>query len=139
MNKNWIENRIAKKEKTKIKIEIDLIYYSKLKYIVIKIKIRTKTWFLTQDSARIDQISRQIKGFSLREFEDKRWRSRINFSLFSQQNLTFKHSSDVEMSLEAKGSTIFKDGGVQTVWLLENIQKCFTSLKNISIYIEIWA
>ena len=43
-----------------------------------------KTQFLTQDSIRIDQIAPQIRGFSFREFEDDRWRSRIDLSLFSQ-------------------------------------------------------
>ena len=46
-------------------------------------------------SLKFDQI-----GFSFCEFKDDHWCSRINFSLFSQQNLTFKHSSDVKMILE---------------------------------------
>ena len=71
-----------------------------------------KTWFLTQDSARIDPITRRIRGFSSHKFKDDRWRSRIDFSLLSQRNLTFKLSSDVKMSLEAKGSKRFKNCGV---------------------------
>ena len=71
-----------------------------------------KTQFLTQDSAQIDPIARWIRGFSFREFEDDRWRSRINFSIFSQRNVTFKYSSDAEVSLEARGSKIFKYSGV---------------------------
>ena len=59
-----------------------------------------KTRFLTQDSAQIDLISCQIKGYSFHEFEDDRWHSRIDFSLFSQWNLIFKNSSDAEISLE---------------------------------------
>ena len=78
------------------------MYNWKLKYNVIGRKIRIKTWFLTKDSTRIDPISRRIKGFLFREFKDNCWYSRIDFSLFSQQNLTFKQSLDVEIYLEAK-------------------------------------
>ena len=56
-----------------------------------------KAQFLTQDSARINLISHRIKGFLS--------------SIFFQQNLTFKHSYDAEMSLEVKGSKRFKDRG----------------------------
>ena len=62
-----------------------------------------------EDSARIDSISRGIKGFSFYEFEDNHWHSRTDFSLFSQQNLTFKHSFDAEIDLEVKDR--FKDCG----------------------------
>ena len=78
-----------------------------------------RTRFLTQDSARIDLMFCHIKGFSFRIFEDDRWPSKINFSLFSQQNLTLKYSFNVKMSLEAKGNNRFKDCGVQTIQLLE--------------------
>ena len=101
---------IAKREKTKIKNEIDLIYDYKSN--VIRRKITMKTQFLTQDRTRIDPIAHWIIGFSSRKFEDDRWHSIINFSIFSQQNLTFKHSSDMEISLEVKGSKRFKDCGV---------------------------
>ena len=84
----------------------------KLKSNVIGRKIRSKTRFLTQDSARIDPISFRIKGFSFRKFEDDRWHLRINFSLFSQRNLTFKHSVGAEIDLEAIGSKRLKDCGV---------------------------
>ena len=62
----------------------------------------------TQDSTRIDSIAHRIRGFLFCEFEDNRWHSRIDFSIFSQQNLTFKHSLDREVSLEAKLSKRFK-------------------------------
>ena len=75
-------------------------------------KIRTKTQFLTQDNSRIDQISRRIKGFSFQEFEDDLWHSRIDFSMFSHRNLTFKHSINAEIDIEAKGIKRFKDCGV---------------------------
>ena len=71
-----------------------------------------KTKFLAQDSTWIDPMSRSIKAFSIREFEENHWRSRLYFSLFYQWNLTLKHSLDVEMSLEAKESKRFKDFGV---------------------------
>ena len=51
-----------------------------------------KKGILTQDSARIDPIDHQIKDFSFHEFEDDRRHSRIDFSLLSQWNLSFKHS-----------------------------------------------
>ena len=101
-----------KKEKTEIKIKIDWIYDSKIKSNDIGRKIVMKTQCLTQDSAQIDPIARRIRGFSFHKFEDDRWCSRIDSSLFYQQNLTFQHSSDAEMSLEAKGSKRFKDCGV---------------------------
>ena len=63
-----------------------------------------KTWFLTQDSARIDPIALQIKGFSFRELEEYCWHSIIDFSLFSQQNLTFEHSMDAKIDLEVIGT-----------------------------------
>ena len=106
---NQIEISARKDSK---KPKIDLIYNSKLKSNVIGRKIRTKTRFVTQDSARIDLIVRRSKGFSFCEFEDDHWCSKIDFSLFSQQNLSFKCSSDVEMSLEAKGRKRFKNCGV---------------------------
>ena len=58
------EKENYKKTKIKIEIEIDLIYDSKLKYNVIRRKIRTKNQFLTQDSALIELILCQVKGFS---------------------------------------------------------------------------
>ena len=71
-----------------------------------------KTQYIIQDSAWIDPISYRIKGLSFCEFKDDHWHSRINFSLFSQWNLTFEHSLDREIDLEVKGSNRFKDGGV---------------------------
>ena len=40
----------------------------------------------------------------------------------------------MEMSLEVIESERFKDGGVLTIRLLENIQECITMSKNILIY-----
>ena len=68
-----------------------------------------KSRFLTQDGSQIDPIPCQIKGFSL---GNDRWCSRVDFSLFSQRNLTFKHSLDVESDSEEIGSKRFKDWGV---------------------------
>ena len=95
-----------REKKTKIKNEINL------NYNVIGRDIRRKTLMLTQDSARIDPIARRIKGFSFSEFEDDCQHSRRDFSLFSQWNLTFKHSIDVEINLEDKESKKFKDWDV---------------------------
>ena len=50
-----------KLRKTEIEIEIEKIYDLKLKSNVIRRKIRTKTQFLTQDSARMDPIPHWIK------------------------------------------------------------------------------
>ena len=62
-----------------------------------------------RDSARIDPIDHRIKKISFRKFVEDRRHSRINFSLFSHQNLTFKHSLDMKIDLEAKESKRFKD------------------------------
>ena len=91
------------------KIEINLIYDSKLKSNVIGRQIMRKTQTLTQDSARIDPIAHRIKGFSFRKFEDDRQHSRSDFPLFSQRNLTFKHSLDMEEYLEDEEGKRFKD------------------------------
>ena len=91
----------------------------KLKYNVIGRKIKTKTRFLNQDSARIDPISFRIKGYSFSEFEDNHWHSPINVSVFSQRNLTFKLSVYAEIDLEEIRSKILKDCGVKKVRLLE--------------------
>ena len=98
----------VKREKTKIKSKIRLIYYLKLKSDIIGRKIRRKTKILIWDSAQIDPTDGWIKSFSFHEFEDDRRHSRRNFSLFSQQNLNFKYSSNAQMSLEVKGSKKFK-------------------------------
>ena len=71
-----------------------------------------KTQFLTQDNAWVDPISCRINGYSFCEFEDNPWHSRIDFSLFSQRNITFKYSVDTKIDLEAIGSKRFKDCGV---------------------------
>ena len=43
-----------------------------------------------------------MKSFLFRDFEDDRRHSRSYFSLWSQQNLTFKDSLDAEIDLEDK-------------------------------------
>ena len=80
-----------------------------MKYDVIGRKIRSKVQILTRDSDLNDPIDRWIKGFSFRNFEDDRRHSRTDFSLFSPQNLTFKHSLDSEIDLEGKERKRFKD------------------------------
>ena len=55
---------------------------------------------LTRSRARNDQITRQIKGFSFCDFKNKAQHSREDLFLFSPQNLDFKHSLDMKMSLE---------------------------------------
>ena len=77
---------------------------------------------MLSDRDLIDPITLWIKGFSFHEFEDDRWHLRINFSLFSQQNLPFKYSSDAEIDLEAIKIKRFKDCFLYTVRLLEKPQ-----------------
>ena len=67
---------------------------------------------LIRDSDQNDPINLQIQGFSFRNFEKDCRCSRDEFSLIDQQNLTFNHSVDTEMSLEVIGSKRFKDGSV---------------------------
>ena len=74
--------------------------------------IRGKTCNLTRDSNRNDLINHRIHGFSFHDFEDNLRCSRGKFSLIDQQNLTFKHYVDAEMSLEVIGSKRLKDGVV---------------------------
>ena len=108
-----------KREKTENKSKVRLIYNLKLKYDVIGRDIRRKTRILTLNSARNDPIDRQIKGSSFHDFEDEFWHSRTNSSLFSPQNLTFKHSLEAKIDLEEEKSKRFKDWDVYTVQLLE--------------------
>ena len=74
-----VENLNTKREKTEIISKIRLIYNLKLKYDVIRRKIKRKTRFLTQDSARNDPIDFRIKGFSFHDFEDSRRHSITDF------------------------------------------------------------
>ena len=55
---------------------------------------------LTKNSVRNDPIDRWIKGSSFRNFENEFPHSRNIFSLFSPQNLTFKHSLDAKINQE---------------------------------------
>ena len=59
-----------------------------------------KTHNLTRSHAQNDPINRWIQGFSFRDFENEVWRSRCDFFRFFQPILDFKHSSNIEMSLE---------------------------------------
>ena len=63
---------------------------------------------LTWSRAQIDPIVHWIIGFSFRDYEDKIWHSRGNFSLFFWRNLEFKYSLDVKMSLEEEEIKRFK-------------------------------
>ena len=62
----------------------------------------------------MDLIDGRIKGFSFRNFEDKIWHSRDDFSLFFQRNIDFKHSLDTEIDLEEDEIKRFKDWHVYT-------------------------
>ena len=90
--------------KTKIKYKINLIYNSKLKSNDTWRNIGRKTRNLTQSWARNDPIQgfwfRRIQGFSFCDFENKFQHSRGDLFQFSPPILDFKHSTDVEMSLE---------------------------------------
>ena len=99
----------ATREKPKIISKINQIYDSKMKFDIIGREIRSKTRILTLDSTQNDPTYRRIKSFSFCDFKDDRRHSRIDFSLFSPQNLTFKYSLDVEIDLEDEESKIFKD------------------------------
>ena len=82
-----------------------------MKSNVIRRKIRTTTRFLTQDSAQIDLIPCQIKGFS---FPNSKTIVGIQelISSYSLNEITFKHSVDAKIDLEVIGRKIFKDFGV---------------------------
>ena len=71
-----------------------------------------KKLILTKNSTRNAPNDRRIKGSSFHDFKDEFWYSRSDFSLFSQRNLTFKHSLDMEINLEEEESKKFKDGDV---------------------------
>ena len=75
-------------------------------------KIRRETYNLTRDSDRNDPINCRIQGFSFRDFENELRCSSGEFFLIDEQNLTFNHSMDTEMSLEVIVSKRFKDGGL---------------------------
>ena len=109
----------VKRQKSKIKYKINIIYDSKMKSDIIGRKIRRKTWILTRDRAWNDPIDHQIKGFSFRNFKDNRRNSRSNFSLFSPQNITFKHFLNMESDLEKEEIKRFKDWDVLTIRLLK--------------------
>ena len=86
--------------KTKIKSKIKIIYDSKLKSNTTRRYIRRKTGSLTRSRAENNPINLQIQGFSFCNFENKFKCSRGGFFRFSPPIFNFKHSSDMEMSLE---------------------------------------
>ena len=61
-----------------------------------------KTHNLTQSRARNDPINRRMHGYSFRDFEDKNWHLRCDFSLLPRSISDFKCSSDAEMCHEGK-------------------------------------
>ena len=63
-----------------------------------------KTQILNQNNAQNDPIDHRIKGSLFRDFEDKFWHSRNDFSRFSPQNLAFKHSLDTNITIEDEES-----------------------------------
>ena len=71
-----------------------------------------KTRNLTQSRARNDPINYRIQDFSFRDFKNKVWRSRCDFFRFPRLIFDFKHSLDVEMSLEDVEIKRFSDCGV---------------------------
>ena len=72
----------AKRDKTEIKYKSNLIYDSKLKDNDTRLKMKKKTYNVTQIHTRNDPIDCQIKGFLFRDLEDKIRHSRGDFSLF---------------------------------------------------------
>ena len=93
----------------KIKSKINLIDNLKMKYDVKGREIMNKTRIITRDSTRSDPIDHRIKGFLFPDFEDDHRHSRSDFSLFSSQTLTFKHSLKREIDLEDEEIKRFKD------------------------------
>ena len=112
MSEIKVEKSIMKIEKTLKFYQIGLIYCSKLKSNATWRKIREKTCNLTQNCARNDPIHHWIKAFHFAFQKTKIQSLSSEFSLFSQQNLDFKHSSDAEMSLEEEEIKRFKDWGI---------------------------
>ena len=71
-----------------------------------------ETRSLTHDCARIDPITHQIKSFL---FPNSKMIFDVQESIssnFLKKNLTFKHSVDAKINLEAIGSKRFKGFGV---------------------------
>ena len=88
------------------------MYDSKLKSNLIGRETWRETHILTQNSAQNDLIDHRINGSSFRNFVDKFWHSRSDFSLLSPLNLIFKQSFDEEIDLEEEESKIFKNWDV---------------------------
>ena len=94
------EKSITKRAKLNLICNIKLIYVSKLKSNVIGQNFMKKTCNLGQNCTQNDPINHRIKAFHSACWEINIWSSYYNFFLFSQWNLDFKHSPDVEMSQE---------------------------------------
>ena len=88
------------------------MYNLKLKFDVTRREIRRKILNITLNRAQNGSIDHWIKGSSFHNFEDEFQHSRGDFSLFSKQNLTFKHSLDAEIDLDEEESKRFKDWDV---------------------------
>ena len=66
--------------------------------------------FLPEIMIEMIQLIAGFKAFHFRDFKNDRRCPRDEFSLIDRRNLTFNHSVDAEMCLEAIRSERFKDG-----------------------------
>ena len=92
-----------------------------------------KTHNLTRSRAQNDPNNHRIQGISFRNFENQFWRSRCDVFLFFQLILDFKHSSDVEMSVEELEIIRLSNCGVQKIRFAKksmNSQMCHFDLIN---------
>ena len=71
-----------------------------------------KNDLLLKIALELIQLVAEWKAFLFSNSKIDHWCSRADFFLFSWQNLTFKHSVDAAMSIEAMGSKKFEGFGV---------------------------
>ena len=76
--------------KIDLKLKLNLIDDSKCKSNAKWQKIKMKIRNLTQSHAWNDPINLQMHGYSFRDFEDKNWHSRCDFSLLPRSISDFK-------------------------------------------------
>ena len=88
----WISESIASHQF----LELEFFYHFIIGQRIIILEMKS----ITQNQSKNDPINRQIKAFNS-VFSKIDIRSSSNeFSLFSRPSIDFKHSSDVEMSIE---------------------------------------
>ena len=128
-NKVRREKLIPMREKMIEFHKIILIYASRLKFILIRLKIIKKTCNLTQHCARNDPINRRIKTFHFAFWKTTIQRSSYEFFHLIWWNIDFKHSLDAELSLKEDQNKRFKDFVVWKVRLIKKNPRMQTLLK----------